>query len=229
MKMVRYLCLVLLVAAACISPPVYDTAIAHAGLSIGAGVGYQSASRAATWVGEGAADWSFVGVRPDFLMDYGVSKTFSMHARFGAFITPDIHWEGDEPDDDRGDISIPLPMIGVGFKFSSPPTDKVFNAAMGLDIDFPNIASLTPMIGFSTKTRHEFLTLGFQTTNLLLPQTVFMTIHPFKGAHIYGSADFFPFQQQIQDLIFDGDPVFGSFSVGLAYTHNTPPKAQNQW
>jgi hypothetical protein len=89
-----------------------------------------------------------------------------------------------------------------------------------MDLDFPNIAVLSPMVGVSTQTGHEFLTVGVQTAYLLLPRTLFVNVHPFQGAHIYGGMDFLPLRLESGDLTLDGDSYFESFCIGIAYTHH---------
>jgi len=219
---------ILIAGTACISPPIYNTATASEGLSVGAGVAYVSAERGFEWSDvsvagdstQGRVECYLDGVRPDVTISYGVSPTFSVEGRFGALITTRTLWDGEDEDADYNDsLRIPLPLVGVGFKFSTPG-EKMVNFALRMDVDIPNIGVLTPMMGLSTKTGHEYLTFGVQTSMLLLPQTAFINIHPFKGAHIYGGIDFMGFNTEIQNYRLDGDPFFKSFTAGIGYAYN---------
>lgn len=209
---------------ACVSPPLYNTVSTHEGLTFGAGMAYQSAYRSGSWEDGWSGRGTFDGVRPDIVIGYGVSETFSIEGRFGTIISPRLYWE-DYHGGDTGEVRFPLPMVGVGIKVSSPPEDKI-NTAIQMDLDFPNIATLTPMIGISTETGFEFLTVGVQTAYLFLPRTLFVNLHPFKGAHIYAGMDFLPLQFEIGDLTLDGDSYFESFCIGIAYTHHFVKKEE---
>ena len=225
MKILKLLVPLALIATACVSPPLYDSAIAHEGLSVGAGFAYQSAYRSGTEVNQGTAEGTFNGARPDFLIAYGVSNTFSIQGRFGMFVSPDLYWRGDDPDDESGAYHLPVPMSCVGLKLSTP-AEKRFNTALRMDLDFPNIVSLTPMMGLSDERGHEFITMGLQTTYLFLPQTAFINVHPVKGLHVYAAADVLPCKLEVADLRFDGDDFFQSFCLGLAYTHHFGKREQ---
>ncbi|MBN2379912.1 hypothetical protein JXM67_08950 [candidate division WOR-3 bacterium] len=229
MRFIRCLTLTIILATtACISPPMYNTATAPQGLSVGAGIAYQSAERGFEWENvevagdttHGRVESYLNGVRPDIIISYGVSPTFSVEGRFGVLFSSFTRWEGEDEDSDYDDsLRIPVPIVGVGFKFSTPG-DKMVNFALRMDVDVPNIGILTPMMGLSTKTGHEYLTFGVQTTMLLLPQTVFLNIHPFKGAYIYGGIDFLGFNAEIQNYRLDGSPTFKSFVAGIGYAYN---------
>lgn len=202
----------------CISPPLYNTVTSPEGLTFGAGVAYQSAYRSGYWEDGWAGRGTFDGARPDIVIGYGVSETFSVEGRFGGIISPHLYWE-DYDREDSGHVHVPIPMIGVGLKVSSP-AENLVNTAIRMDLDFPNIAVLSPMVGVSTQTGHEFLTIGVQTAYLLLPRTLFVNIHPFKGAHIYGGMDFLPLRFESGDINLEGDSYFESFCVGIAYIHH---------
>jgi hypothetical protein len=203
---------------ACVSPPLYNTVATYEGLTFGAGVAYQSAYRSGYWEDGWSARGTFDGPRPDIIVGYGVSEAFSIEGRFGGIISSRLNWE-DYDREDSGEVHVPIPMVGVGLKISSP-AENVVNTAIRMDLDFPNIAVLSPMVGVSTKTGYEFLTVGVQTAYLLLPRTLFVNIHPFKGVHIYGGADFLPLRIESGDLTLDGDSYFESFCIGIAYTHH---------
>ncbi|MBD3285973.1 hypothetical protein GF359_05730 [candidate division WOR-3 bacterium] len=229
MKRLGWFALVILLAiTACISPPVYNTATSPQGLSVGAGVAYMSAERGFEWSDvEAAGDTThgrvesyLTGVRPDVIISYGVTPTFSVEGRFGALFTSRTLWDGEDEDSDYNDsLRMPVPLVGVGFKFSTPG-EKMVNFALRMDVDIPNVGALTPMMGLSTKSGHEYLTLGVQTSMVLLPQTAFINIHPFKGAHIYGAIDFIGFNAEIQNYRLDGSPMFKSFTAGIGYAYN---------
>lgn len=226
----KRLCLVFLFVflafTACVSPPMYNNVSTPEGLNLGVGVAYQSAYRSGSWEGAWAASGSFDGVRPDLIISYGVSETFSFEGRFGTVFSSDLHWEELDDTSNTGDMRVPVPMVGLGLKVSSPP-DHTVNTALRIDLDFPNIATFTPMLGFSTKNGHEYLTVGVQTAYLLLPRTFFVNIHPYTGFHVYGGIDFLPLQYDFGDLTIDGDSYFESFCVGIAYIYNFRKKEED--
>ena len=225
MKYVKWMIASLAVSTlACISSPMMTSAVTPQGLSVGGSVVYQTASRGVRWQDDdgnyGAFEADLKGVRPDFLISYGISPTFGVEGHFGVLVSGVARWDGGDEDDAYDDsLVIPIPMAGLGFKLSTPGT-KMFNAALRMDVDLPNIACFTPMMGLSTKSGHEFITAGVQTSLLLLPQTAFINIHPFKGAHIYGGVDFLKFTQEVYGYELLGNLAFQSFSVGIAYSYN---------
>lgn len=225
MSKVKWLTILFLTLTACISPPLYNTAVTHEGMSVGVGIAYQTASRGGKWVDEDSDDQrsvygEFTGFRPDFLISYGISPTFGVEGRFGMLISGDVMWDGADDDAEFDDsLRFPLPMVGVGLKLSTPG-GKIVNFGLRMDIDFPNIAVFTPMMGFSTRRGHEFATLGFETSLLVIPQTAFINLHPFKGMHIYGAMDFLDFNNNIRNVYTEGDLRFKSFSAGIAYSYN---------
>lgn len=225
MKNMKWVALFLLISTACISPPLYNTAVTYEGMSIGAGVAYQTASRGGKWVDDDSEDQrsaygEFTGVRPEFLISYGISPTFGVEGRFGMLISSAVRWDGADTGSVCDDsLRLPLPMAGIGLKLSTPG-NKIVNFGLRMDLDFPNIVVFAPMMGISTRKGYEFATLGFETSLLVLPQALFINFHPVKGMHIYGALDFLDFNQNIRNVYTEGDLRFRSFSVGIAYNHN---------
>jgi len=226
-KFVKYLLLLgLPLTIGCISAPIYNTVNTPRGLSIGAGIAYQTGERSGEWVNAWKAQGSFNGFRPEFIISNGVSETFSFEGRFGGIVSPTISWqETDDNDNDSARINFPIPMVGIGFKFATLEKRTV-NSAIRIDLDFPNIASVTPMIGICTKTGYEVVTFGIQTTYLVIPRTLFVNLHPFAGAHIYAGVDFLPMEFEAGDLRFNGSPAFKGFCFGIAYAYNSGTKEE---
>jgi len=147
--------------------PIYDTARAQKGLTVGGGLAYHEAYHEAEF------DVKFSGIRPDVAVGYGFTNWFSVVGRGGLLF-------------DLEDPDSPIPSIGAGVKFSTP-WDR-FNLGIRAEFDLPRLYfSATPMMGLSNKKGRELLTVGLQTV-LYMPATFFVNIHPLPGTHVFAGA-----------------------------------------
>jgi len=153
---------------------IYDTAITHKGLTVGGGIGYhqyevESSSRF-IHIHDGMQ-----GIRPDIALSYGLTNWFSVVGRAGVIIGTDIP-QGNPAQE---------PSFDLGVKFSTPW--KIINLALRAEADWPRLASLTPMMGFSTRKGHEIITLGIQTAFGIAPTGAFINLHPLRGSHLFAA------------------------------------------
>lgn len=173
--------------------PVYDTAITHKGFTAGGGIGYHQyeveSSSGIIHIHDGLK-----GIRPDIALSYNLTNWFSLVGRAGMIIGTDIP-QGEPAQE---------PSFGLGLKFSTPW--KIFNLALRAEADYPRLASLTPMMGFSTRKGHEIVTVGIQTAFGIAPTGAFVSLHPLRGSHLFAAF---------------GD---GEFCFGLGYTYNFSKK-----
>lgn len=154
--------------------PIYDTAITHKGFSVGGGIGYHQyeveGSQGIFHVHDGME-----GIRPDIALSYAFSDWFSVVSRAGVIIGTDIP-QGNPAQE---------PSFGLGLKFSTPW--QIFNLGLRAEADWPRLASLTPMMGFSTRKGHEIITLGIQTAFGIAPTGAFINLHPLRGSHLFAA------------------------------------------
>lgn len=176
MKVVNWITLLALgVNVSCMGlAPIYDTAITHKGFSVGGGIGYhqyevENSSRF-IHIHDGMA-----GIRPDVAVSYAFSNWFSLVGRAGVIIGTDIP-QGNPAQE---------PSFGLGLKFSTPW--QIFNLGLRAEADYPRLASLTPMMGFSTRKGHEIITLGIQTAFGIAPTGAFINLHPLRGSHLFAA------------------------------------------
>ncbi|MBA7598220.1 hypothetical protein ES703_05231 [subsurface metagenome] len=174
MKVVKWITLLALgVNVSCMGlAPIYDTAITHKGLTVGGGIGYhqyevESSSRF-IHIHDGLK-----GIRPDLAIGYGFTNWFSVVGRAGVIIGTDIP-QGNPAQE---------PSFGLGLKFSTPW--QIFNLGLRAEADYPRLASLTPMMGFSTRKGHEIITLGIQTAFGIAPTGAFINLHPLRGSYLF--------------------------------------------
>lgn len=166
----------------CVSP-IYDTARIYPGFTLGGGVAFQNARYHTGSSGLINFDYDIVGIRPDVELAWAPTNWFSVVGRAGMLIDLD--------DSDTTSSAITsLPFAGLGVKFSTP--FERFNLGLRTELAFPQTLlsplvglSLVPMAGLSTRKGFEYLTFGFQTIFLLVPTSVFLNVHPFRGAHIF--------------------------------------------
>lgn len=165
----------------CVSP-IYDTARTYPGFTLGGGLAFQNARYHTGGSGLINFDYDIVGIRPDVALAWAPTNWFGVIGRAGMLIDLDR-------DSTSSDVSS-LPFAGIGVKFSTP--FERFNLGLRTELTFPQTLltplvglSLVPMAGLSTRKGFEYLTFGFQTMFLLAPASVFLNVHPFRGAHIF--------------------------------------------
>ncbi len=169
------------VSGGCVSP-IYDTARTYPGFTLGGGLAFQNAQYHSGGSGIISFDYDVVGIRPDVALAYSPSNWFSVVGRAGMLIDLDR-------DSTSTDV-FSLPFAGLGVKFSTP--FERFNVGLRTELVLPQMLlhpllglSLVPMAGLSTKSGFEYLTLGIQTMIGIAPASVFLNVHPFRGAHIF--------------------------------------------
>ncbi len=178
----------------CLSP-VYDTARIYKGLTVGAGLAYHDMSHTG-----GDIDFISSGIRSDLCISYALMNWFGVVGHAGVLF------------DKSGGGA--YPFAGIGCKFST--VWNVVNLALRVELEFPRIASLTPMVGFSIPGAWEIATLGVSTSYLIIPATFFVNVHPLKGSHLFAGI-------ALPDN--DGTP---EICLGIGYTYTFDLSGENK-
>jgi hypothetical protein len=190
----------------CMSP-IYDTARTYPGWTVGGGAAFQQVQVESNVAGITEFNYNVTGIRPDISVAYSPTNTFSIVGRAGMLLNLAS----------RDSLLLGMRFGGLGFKFSTP--FERFNLGLRAEFPFPQFTvdsiigvSFIPMAGLSDKTGFEYLTAGIQAI-WLMPMSVFLNVHPFRGAHVFVGMGLPWFSHWYTS------PGIPDFCLGIGYTH----------